>query len=339
MRVLVLGGSGFIGTHVVRELCRLGCEVAMFGRGTTTAGSHARRIIGDRRRLADFAGELRAFAPEVVIDIILSSGTQARAVMETFRGIARRVIALSSMDVYRACGVLHQIEPGPLEPLPLTEDSALRTKLQTYPPAQIKTLQQVFGWLDDEYDKIPVERVVLGDAELPGTVLRLPMVYGPGDRLHRFFPILKRIDDGRAAILFAQDLAEWRSPRGYVENVAAAIVLAAQSDRAAHRIYNVAERESFSELEWARLIANAAGWGGQFIVLPKDRIPPHLTAPGNLGQHWVVDTTRLREELGYEEPMARVEAMRRTIAWERANPPAQIDTRKFDYATEDAALL
>ena len=34
-------------------------------------------------------------------------------------------------------------------------------------------LQQVFGWLDDEYDKIPVEREILADNELPGTVLRL----------------------------------------------------------------------------------------------------------------------------------------------------------------------
>jgi hypothetical protein len=54
------------------------------------------------------------------------------------------------MDVYRACGVLHGTEPGPLEPLPLTEASPVRTTLQTYPPAQVAMLQQVFGWLDGE---------------------------------------------------------------------------------------------------------------------------------------------------------------------------------------------
>ena len=52
----------------------------------------------------------------------------------------------------------------------------------------MKLLQQVFGWVDDAYDKIPVERAVLGNPALPGIVLRLPMVYGPGDRLHRFTP-------------------------------------------------------------------------------------------------------------------------------------------------------
>ena len=80
-----------------------------------------------------------------------------------FRGRARRVVAVSSMDVYRACGVLHGSEPGGLEPLPLTEDSPVRTVLRTYPPATIRALQSVFGWLDDDYDKIPVERAVRGD--------------------------------------------------------------------------------------------------------------------------------------------------------------------------------
>src|SRR5208282_20421 len=135
---------------------------------------------------------------------------------------------------------LHGSEEGPPEPVPLTEDSPLRTKLQTYPPQQVKMLRNVFGWLDEQYDKIPVERAVLGDAELPGTVLRLPMIYGPGDHLRRLGPILKRIDDGRRAILFEEGWAAWRAPRGYVENVSAALALAAVSEYAAGRVYNVA---------------------------------------------------------------------------------------------------
>src|SRR5207248_10201638 len=103
------------------------------------------------------------FAPEVVIDLILSSGRQARDLLDTFRGLAMRVLGLSSMDVYRACAVLHGLEDGPLEPMPLTEDSPLRTKLRTYPPQQVTALQAVFAWLEDDYDKIPVERELLAD--------------------------------------------------------------------------------------------------------------------------------------------------------------------------------
>jgi nucleoside-diphosphate-sugar epimerase len=199
-------------------------------------------------------------------------------------------------------------------------------------------LQKLFGWIDDEYDKIPVERAVLGDPELPGTVLRLPMIYGPGDHLCRFHSVLKRIDDGRRRILFEEGWAAWRSPRGYVENVAAALALAAVSERAAGRVYNVAETPAFSELDWAGKIAAATGWDGQFIVLPKERTPPHLVSPGNSAQHWETDSTRIRRELGYKELVPLDEAIHRTIDWARAHPPGEFDPHKFDYAAEDAAV-
>lgn len=333
MNVLVIGGTGFIGPHLVRELAGMGHAVAVFHRGRTQPNLPAEQIIGDRRDLV----RLRPKA-DVVIDLILSSGAQAESMMNVFRGVAGRLVAASSMDVYRACGILHGSEDGPLEPVPLTEESPLRTRLQTYPPGQIKVLQGIFGWLDDEYDKIPVERAVLGDPQLPGTVLRLPMIYGPGDRLHRFRPVLKRIDDGRRAILMEEGFAAWRSPRGYVENVAAALALAAVSEQAAGRIYNVAETPAYSELDWARKIAAAAGWSGEFVTLPKERIPAHLLQPGNAAQHWEADSSRIRQELGYREPVPIDEAIRRTIEWERAHPPETIDPHPFDYAAEDAAI-
>jgi nucleoside-diphosphate-sugar epimerase len=317
----------------VRQLTAAGHEVAVFHRGNAKIELPAEPIIGDRRDLPEI--RLRA---DVIVDLILSSGAQARALMGAFRGVARRVVAASSIDVYRACGVLHGSEEGPLEPVPLTEESALRTKLQTYPPEQIAMLQKVFGWLDDEYDKIPVEREILGDPELPGTVLRLPMIYGPGDHLRRFYPVLRRVDDGRRKILLEKGMAAWRSPRGYVENVAAALAVAATSDRAAGRVYNVAERPSFTELEWSRKIAAAAGWDGEFVVLPKERTPEHLIFPGNTAQHWEADSTRIREELRWRELVPAEEGIRRTVEWDRANPPATPLPYRFDYEAEDAAL-
>src|SRR5215218_10212780 len=138
MRVLLIGGSGFIGPHVADALERQGHDVIVFHRGTASrrggpAGPlsvRCQEIIGDRNRLADHAQALRAAAPDVVVDLILSSGTQAAELLRVFRGATRRIVALSSCDVYRACGVLHGSEPGPLDPVPLTESSALRTRLQ-----------------------------------------------------------------------------------------------------------------------------------------------------------------------------------------------------------------
>jgi nucleoside-diphosphate-sugar epimerase len=349
VRVLVLGGTGFLGPPAVAELLGRGHEVAVFHRGVSGAGgadgaarlpAGVAEIFGDRKRLGESAAAIRRFAPDVAVDLILSSGAQARELMDVLRGVARRVVVASSLDVYRATGVLYGTEPGGLEPLPLTESSPLRTRLQTYPPAQIAMLQQTFGWLADDYDKIPVEREILGDPELAGTVLRLPMVYGPGDKLHRFHPVVRRIADRRPAIPIGETMAGWRASKAYVDNVADAIVLGATDERAAGRVYTVAEPDALTEVEWTRLAARAAGWDGQVVVLPADLTPEHLRAPGNAEQHWVADSSRIRGELGWGERVPREEGVRRGVEWERANLPAPegANPYRFDYEAEDAAL-
>jgi nucleoside-diphosphate-sugar epimerase len=335
MRVLLIGGSGFIGPHVVAELAKSGHEIAILHRGRVAVPPHL-SIVGDRAKLAASRDEIKAFAPDVVVDLITSSERHATDLLDVMRGITRRLVVRSSMDVYRACGVLHGFESGPLEPLPLTESSPLRTKLQTYPPKQIAMLQQVFGWLDTEYDKIPAERALLADGEFAVAILRLPMVYGPGDALRRFHPLVKRIDDGRNAIIVP--VAPWRASKGYVEDVAFAIALAAQdTGRTRSRVYNVGEREALSELEWAELVAHVASWRGELVTLPEELTPPHLRVPGNAQQDWVADTSLIRKELGFVERVPREEALRRTIAWERSAPAGFVPHR-FDYPAEDLAI-
>jgi nucleoside-diphosphate-sugar epimerase len=337
MKVLVIGGSGFIGLPLLRALAGTEHRVAVLRRGQTPAvlPGGIQEITGDRNRLSESLPEIREFAPEAVIDLIVSSERQAKELLQAFEGLSCRIVLISSMDVYRAFGVVHGIEPGPPSPLPLTEDSELRTNLHLYPRERLKTMRSVFSWIDDDYDKIPAERVVL-DAQ--GTVLRLPMVYGPGDPLHRFYGIVKRIRDGRSKIIFSEPMAAWRSPRGYVDNVAAAIVLAVESDRAVGRVYNVAEPHAFSELEWARKIGESMHWHGEFAVLPLDRVPRHLIPPGNTAQHLDASSQRIRKELGYRGSVPLDVAISRTIQWEADHPPAGFTFHQFDYAEEDAAL-
>ena len=337
MNVLAIGGTGFIGQFVIPRLQQAGHGVTVFHRGGTRAPAGAREIIGDRRELSQhrpaFAGEKF----DLVIDFVLCSERSGRQFVDTFRGIAGRAVVLSSMDVYRAMGVLRKTEPGPLQELPLTEDSDLRTRSH-YSPEEMKGMHAILPWIDEDYEKIAVERTLLSNQDLPVTILRLPMIYGPGDYIHRFYYILKRMDDRRPAIIFADDFAAWRSPRGYVENVADAVVLAATLDSAIGRTYNACEEESFSELEWAKKIAAATGWKGDFLVVPREKAPPHLQYPGNTAQHLVASAQRIRQELGYKERIPREEGIRRTIPWERANPPRQIFFAPFDYEAEDESF-
>ncbi len=104
MRILVIGGTQFIGLAVVRRLVEEGHEVTVFHRGETEppelpAVAH---IHGDLDRLSDLAATWRRLVPDAVIHMRLMSEAQAHEAVRAFRGAAGRLVAISSMDVYRA---------------------------------------------------------------------------------------------------------------------------------------------------------------------------------------------------------------------------------------------
>ena len=277
-----------------------------------------------------FANAFRLMAPEVVIDMAPMRERDALAAVHVFAGIAPRIVAVSSADVYRAYGRMHGSEPGPIEPMPLTEDSPLRERLYPYRGERN-------GKLDD-YDKIPIERAVMSSTDIQGTVIRLPAVHGERDYQHRLFMELTRMDAGRPAILVQEVQMGWRRCRGYVGNVADAIALVATDARAAGRIYHVAELAAPTQEQWLRDVAQIAGWLGEIVAVPAARMPEHLRDTTNYAQDEIVDSSRIRAELGYAERVSYEDGIRRAIEWERANPPAKHNARLLDYAAEDDVL-
>ncbi|HEY7462514.1 MAG TPA: NAD-dependent epimerase/dehydratase family protein [Gemmatimonadota bacterium] len=344
MRVLIVGGTGFIGRHVARALDAAGCEVTVLHRGP-----HDGDLPGSVRHVRDESAAIPVTrfpdaalrpAPDVVVHMVPIGEADARAAVEAFRGVARRLVAVSSGDVYRAYGRLIGKEPsespewlsgspGPFLP----EDAPLRTTLYPYG----REVEGPWGPLRD-YEKILVERAVLGEPGLPGTVLRLPKVYGPGDPRSVFLPYLKRMDDGRPAILLGYRQARWRWTHGYVEDVAAAIALAAMDERAAGRVYNVGELPTPTLAARVLALGRVAGWQGRIVTLPDDRLPAHLRTPYGSEPDLAYDTARIRTELGYRESVSPEEALARTVAWERGNAERRVDPAAFDYAAEDAVL-
>ncbi|MBI4672671.1 MAG: NAD-dependent epimerase/dehydratase family protein [Chloroflexi bacterium] len=337
MNVVIIGGTRFIGRAVTQQLLAQGHRVAVFHRGHTPLEmQNVQEIFGDRRNLGWFRGAFKKFAPEVVIDMRAMTETDARGLGETFREVARRSVVLSSMDVYRAYDVLRGVEGEPLERIPFDEAAPLRNKIYPYRGASPRAANDPQQWVDD-YDKILVEHVAAAEPKLPATILRLPMVYGEGDYQHRLFEYLKRMDDQRPAILLSETDAQWQTSRGYVQNVAAAIVRAAEDERAAHRTYNVADADVFATAAWIERVGRAAGWNGRVVIVPAEKIPDALRVPGNTRQSLVGDTTRIRQQIGYHEIVSTDDALARTIAWERANPPP-LDPAQLNYALEDQVL-
>ncbi|MGK5510116.1 NAD-dependent epimerase/dehydratase family protein [Brevibacillus formosus] len=332
MKILFLGGTRFIGPHAVKRLAESGHEVAVFNRGLTLGSVSLSQgvvsITGDRVRLGEYREAFRAFAPDVVIDLFPYTEADARLLIETFQDIAGRVVAISSCDVYQAFGRVNKIESGPITTEPLTEQSPLCEK--RYPFRGGKPDREF-------YDKVLVEGVVMGQQSLPGTILRLPMVYGPHDYQHRVYPYLQQMRDGRPYILLEEGFASWRWARGYVEDIAHAISLVATDDRAKNQIYHVAEEQCLSMREWIERIGSVYGWNGKVITAPSTELPNEWVPQIETKQHVQLDTAKIRRELGYTEQTTTEESMRRTIAWELDHPPENM-LHGNNYFKEDKLL-
>ena len=334
MNVLIIGGTSFIGPSVVRQLHAAGHAVTLFNRGQSAADlpDGVSRIGGDRAAMAGFRDQFKECAPQVVLDMYAMTRDDALMTMSAVKGIASRVVAISSLDTFQAFGRLVGTEPGLPAELPLTEESPLREKRYPYRGDEARGADDPHQWRDS-YDKIDVEEVIQSDPDMPGTVLRLPMVYGPRDRQHRFRSFVRRMDDGRSAIPLAESMASWRSSWAYVDDVAAAVSLAVTDERAAGQTYVLSEREHPTMAEIARVLAAQVGWQGDIITVPDSELPQSM----NTAQHLVADSSRIRQELGFQEVTDHLTALERTIEWERQGGPP-MDAAELDYQREDELI-
>ncbi len=287
MRILVIGGTGFIGAYIVRQIASHEHAVAVYHRGLTHAvlPDHVEHITDSRSvmPIQRFPTEVFEFKPDVVILTVTMGAVDAHAAVKAFAWRVARIVLLSSGDVYRAYGRLTGIEAGPIEKGLLTEDAPLRSVLFPY-RHKASSPEALEYWSE----KILAERAVLNAPDLPGTVLRLPKVYGPGG------------NEDLATVYRYRHHPNWRWTHGFVENVAVAVELAAIHPSAGGRIYNVGEAYTPS-------IAERLGW------LPPSTIEPDLSSQFDFNQDIAYDTSRIRVELGYREVVSEKEGLLRTL--------------------------
>lgn len=335
MRVLILGGTGYIGSHVVKQMADRGHQVTIVHRGRSQKSlpDNVSGLLFDRRDLNEHVPQLRKLAPEVVIDMIPRTAQEAWSIAKAMAGVTQRMIVVSSIDVYRAYNRLRKKEPGAPDATPLKETAPLREQLYPYRGVAVDALHTAY-----EYEKILVERLAQSEVDMQTTILRLPVVYGPNDPQVRVFDYLRRMDDGRKTIILGKQQSKWQLTRGYVTDVATAVVLAGEDQSSGNHIYNVGEREALSEIEWVKKIGEAAGWSGEVVTLDDESLPKHLSQDYDWRQHLTIDTDAFRSRFDWQESISRDEALKLTISWQRENPPETIDLDKFDYPAEDHVL-
>jgi nucleoside-diphosphate-sugar epimerase len=319
VRVIVLGGTRFIGRAIVEELAAAGHDLLIVHRGNLEPADMpaVRHLHADRTDLPAHRKELAAFKPDGAIDCRALTRADAETVLEAMPADIRLVV-ISSLDVYRAFGALNQDRET--DPVPLDETSPVRPTRYPY--------RDVMPGME-HYDKLDVEDVYLPRG---ATSVRLPMVYGEHDYQLREEFILRRLRAGRDRIPFGS--GSWLACRGYVRDIARGVHLVLQTPAAAGEVLNLCEDRTYSMRMWSRMILDSAGSTAELVRVADDLLPEDLKPTGSMSQHIAASARKARSMLGWttSDP---AESLRTTVRWHLANPPANPN---LDFTADDLVL-
>jgi nucleoside-diphosphate-sugar epimerase len=320
MRVLVLGGTRFIGRAVVEDLVAAGHDVTVVHRGQREPDDMPRvaHIHLPRERWAAESAQFAACEPDAVIDCLALSRDDARAAIAAIPGDAHAV-ALSSQDVYRAFTSLNAGRDT--DGIPIDETSPLSE--DRYPRRSRGTEHEL-------YSKQDVEEEYLARGAV---LLRLPATYGEHDHQRREEFILRRVRARRRQIPMGSGGFLWT--RGWVRDIARGVRLAAEHREIRGDVINLGEERTWTIRLWAMHILEAAQSDAELIEVGDDVLPADMSlTSARLTQHVLVSTARARALLGYSDSDAMT-ALRSSVGWHLRHPPDDADA---DFAADDAAL-
>jgi nucleoside-diphosphate-sugar epimerase len=188
----ILGGTGFVGRHIVRRLADAGWDVSIGARGQTPISDEIvklRHVVVDRSDDRSVKKMLGA-GIDVLVDVIPYERRDAEQLV-ALKDVVGSVVVISSASVYKddQGRSLDAIRRGhyPELPNPIPESQ------RTVPPG------------NETYStkKATIERLLLDQGELPATVIRPCAIYSPGDTLCREWFFIKRALDRRPYVLLA----------------------------------------------------------------------------------------------------------------------------------------
>jgi nucleoside-diphosphate-sugar epimerase len=339
--VLVTGGNGFVGRHLVRALQQRGDNVRVLALpGEKTAWLEERGAAvyrGDVRRPETLGEPMRGvegvFHLAAMMDVwrpvahyraVNVTGTE-NVCRAAIAAEVRRMIHVSSSSVYgmalgRPAHEGFQLAPFP-DPYPMTKA---------------------------EGDQL-VQRLI-AEVGLPAVIIRPDQIFGPGDELH-FSRTADRLRAGKGIVVGVGSNA---LPLVYVSDAVQGILLALDHDRAVGQTYNIANDEPLTQQQFLETIAKevgarpprlhvpyhvlyAAGHAAEILAtLTRRRHRPIITRLGaaflGTDNRYAID--KARRELGYRPGVSLSEGIRLTADWYRKRDPGGRVTHALGYSAE-----
>ncbi|MCZ2147101.1 MAG: NAD-dependent epimerase/dehydratase family protein [Bryobacterales bacterium] len=321
MKVLVIGGTLFIGRTLVQNLLKEGHEVwVMHRRPEHDLGKKVGNLVADRNQPSEVKRVLAGTNFDVVFDNVYdwqrgTTAAQVEATVKACGGQLRRYVFMSSVAAY-GDGLNHH-EGDALAP-DEHPDAYVRNKAMT--ERMLFRMHQRYG--------------------TPVVTLRPPYIYGPANPFYREAFFWDRIREGRPLIIPGDGRRLMQFV--YVNDLVWACMKAMEEPAAIGHAFNIANARPLTQTEVVQALAEAAGRKPSMVRIPRERI---LQAGGNAMTHPLYfgvyfDMPAITQVISKAQrvlrfkPTAFAEGLRQTYRWYQRKRPKQ----QPDYGFEDRLL-
>jgi len=307
--VLVTGGTGFLGSHLVRRLVGHDANVAI----TVRAGTEPRRIrdvVNRTRRIeadvtdaASLRAAVREAAPDAVFHLAAWTGGRHADVEDAFR----RSLAVNHEGTMNVLKAVRDEAPGA---------RVVRTgSMAEYGDGEAPFREDSPTREDSSYSGSVILATHLAHAIAPTwglkpVTLRPSLIYGPAQDSDYFLPGLIR------ACLAGADFPMTTGEQGvdfvFVEDVVEALVRAAGSGAAAGEIFNVGSGVEITVRELAETVVRRTGTRAKLLI---GAVPTRERE----AQHRCLDIGKAERMLGWTPRTPLEEGIDLTVAWFREN--------------------
>jgi nucleoside-diphosphate-sugar epimerase len=325
MKVLVTGGSGFLGSHIVEKLVADGHDVACLVRKTSNTKHLASLGVELREGAVDAAETLPAAVADREAIIHCAGLVKARQYEDFERVHTGGTLALADAAKRHAKSLKRFVHVSTAGVMGAGKKGGKHVEGDTPAPATPYSRSKLAGEL----------ALLELKGELPITVIRPPAIYGPRDNeILAFFQMVRRT---RMAFRMGGSMKSMSLVYG--PDCADACVRAASTEVPSGSVYFVEDGYTYTFDDMAHAIAAAYGiglWGvpslpvplvtaaafgsemfakltNRAVIFKRDKLPELLM------EHFVIDSSAARRDLGWKPTVAFAEGAKTTAAWYREN--------------------
>ncbi|MEM8545027.1 MAG: NAD-dependent epimerase/dehydratase family protein [Cyanobacteria bacterium P01_H01_bin.119] len=309
MRILIMGGTRFIGVSLTRLLVAQGHEVVLFNRGNKPAPvAGVRQIHGDRKDVEQLKAKLSGESFDAIFDNNGRELSDTEPLIEHFNGKIQHFVYVSSAGVYLKSEQMPHIEGDALDP-----NSRHKGKFQT--------------------------EAYLERQGVPFTAVRPVYIYGPQNYnpLETWF--FDRIVRDRPLPIPGEGMA--LTQLGHVEDLAQAMVAVLGNQDAVGQIYNISGDRAVTFDGLARHCAMAAGKAPDSIDIvhyePKDFDFGKRKAFPMRVQHFFTAIDKAKAELNWQPQFDLVSGLKDSFVKDYLVSDRAAAT-DIDFSTDDEIL-